>query len=76
MTNSTEAIVIDTPEGIALTRLIVLRSALKLEVETGMKATRIPILPAANQIMGTSFKRKAQALAHANELLAEFDARK
>lgn len=75
MTTTNQPIVIDTPDGIAMARLLVLRSALKLEVEhPGMKASRIPTLPAARQILGEDFRTKKAALARCNEILAPFDA--
>lgn len=68
---------IDTPEGIAMVRLLALRSALKFEVATGMKMRGVNSLRAfRTQFPDVKVSRKAQALAHCNEVLAEFDARK
>lgn len=67
--------VIDTPEGIALVRFLAVRSALAIEVKTGMKMSRggSP-LKVANQLLGTSFRVKKDALRAMNEVLADFDA--
>jgi hypothetical protein len=76
MTNTTNdtGFVIDTPEGIDMLRVITMRSALKFEVETGMKMTRISALAATNERFGTDFRTKKKALAFLNEVLADFDA--
>ncbi len=66
--------IIDTPEGIAFARILALRSALKFEVNTGHKMVRGSLVNITNQTFGTTFRTKAQCLAHVNEHLAEFDA--
>ena len=76
MTTTDRPIVIDTPEGIAMVRVLTARAALRLEVNTGMKSSRFPILPIVNDICGTNFRNKRKALDHMNAMLAEFDAAK
>lgn len=67
--------IIDTPEGIAFARFLAVRSALSLEVRTGMKMSRgRSILSIANEMMGTTFRRKADALAHMDAVHAEVTA--
>lgn len=76
MTNTT-CTVIDTPEGIAFAQLLALRSALNLEINTGMKMSRgISPLKVAKHLFETNFRNKQAALDHLNIILAEFDARK
>lgn len=62
-------IVIDTPDGIAFFRLLQLRGALRIEINTGMRNSRGSVLAAVNQQFGTSFKRKQAALDYLNELI-------
>lgn len=57
-------------EGVDLYRLIVIRRALKFEIETGMKMTRPSALKAANQALGTNYRHKQQALDHLDSLLS------
>lgn len=66
--------VIDTPEGIAFARLLALRSAVKFEVDTGMRMIRGSVVKITNATCGTTFRTKRQCLDHLNGLLAEFDA--
>ena len=54
-------IVIDTPEGIARARKIALASALALEINTGMRATRHSLIPIAKSY-GFTGSRKPAAL--------------
>ena len=67
-------ITIDTPEGIALYRVLALRSALRLEVNHGLRASRHALVPIAKGY-GYTGRTKAGALAFVNEMLSEFDAR-
>lgn len=54
-------------------QLAALVSALRLEVNTGMKMSRsVNTLEAANRIMGTNFKRKKAALEAAEKFYADF----
>jgi hypothetical protein len=68
-------IIIDTPEGIYMYRLLALRSALKLEVK-GIKMTRHSICKIVKDEFG--FKGNKQKVfeqfdAHVNALLADID---
>ena len=56
-------------EGVDLFRLIAIRSALGFEIRTGMKMTRQSALKAANQALGTNYRRKQQAYDHLDSLL-------
>jgi hypothetical protein len=58
-----------TGEGVDLFRLVAIRSALRFEVKTGMKMTRQSALKAANAALGTTYRRKQQALDHLDSLL-------
>ena len=62
-------VVIDTPDGIAFFRLLQLRGALRIEINTGMRMSRGSVLAAVNRQFGTSFKRKQAALDYLNELI-------
>lgn len=75
-TTTSTGFCIDTPEGIDMLRVITMRQALKFEVETGMKMTRIPVLPAVNERFGTDFRTKKKALAFLNDLFDQIDAAK
>lgn len=66
--------IIDTPEGIAFARVLALRSALKLKVESGLNVYRGSLIAVTNQTFGTTFRTAKQCLAHVNGVLAEFDA--
>jgi hypothetical protein len=56
--------------GVDLYVLISLVSWIKLELKTGMKMTRHgSTLKKANQVLGTKYKRKQQALDHLEALL-------
>lgn len=55
-------IILDTPEQIRMFGLLQIKYRLKLEVETGLKF-RQSTLKAANYVLGTNYRRKAQALA-------------
>lgn len=58
-----DSIIIDTPEGIAMYRLLAMRSALKIELRTGMKMSKGPsVMSIINREYGTKFRRKIQAL--------------
>ena len=52
-----ETIIIDTPEGIAMFQLLQLRSALKLEIRTGMKLSNRGSVLATAQRRGLTTKR-------------------
>lgn len=67
---------IDTPEGIAFARLLALRSALNLKVNSGLSVYRGSLVAVTNRTCGTTFRTNKQCLAHVNDLLAEFDARR
>ena len=57
--------------GVDLYVLICLVSWIKLELKTGMKMTRNgSTLKKANQMLGTNYKRKQQALDHLEALLS------
>lgn len=60
---SNESIVIDTPEGIEHWRIASAISMLRLEVNTGMKATRYSLVKACEMNWGCPKKTKAGALA-------------
>lgn len=66
-------VLFDGPEAVDLFRLISIRSALRFEVRTGMKMTRVSALAAANEVLGTTYRRKQQALDHLDGLLSAFD---
>lgn len=76
MTNTDAGFCIDTPEGIDMLRVITMRHALRFEVQTGMKMTRISALAAVNERFGTTFRTKKKALAFLDNLFAEIDAAK
>lgn len=57
-------------EGVDLFRLITIKHALAFEIRTGMKMSRRSALKAANQALGTSYRRKQQAYDHIDSLLA------
>lgn len=48
---SNEGFSISTPEGIEAYRLLTIRAALRIEVQTGMKATRANVLQAAQRVI-------------------------
>ena len=56
-----EPIVIDTPEGIEHFRIAAIISALRIEVKTGMKMSRMSALAAARQYVDARTKRDALA---------------
>jgi anion-transporting ArsA/GET3 family ATPase len=64
-------IVIDTPEGIERFRLLQLKYALKVEIDTGMRHSRGSILVLINERYEQKFTRKAQALEFVERLLGE-----
>ena len=65
-------VVIDTPEGIAAYRLLALRSALKLEVNTGMKRCGgISVMQLAATACGSAKRTKKGVLADLEAFLAE-----
>jgi hypothetical protein len=58
-------------KSIDLLRLHMLYSSMQLELKTGMKISRnVNTLRVANQLLGTNYKRKAQALAHLESVMA------
>lgn len=63
------ATVFDGPDAVMLYRLMAIRSALRIEVNTGLKMSRGSMLQAANAAMGTNYKTKAKALAAMEALL-------
>lgn len=67
---------IDTPEGIAFARVLALRSALTLKVNSGLNVYRGSLVQVTNRTFGTSFRTNAQCLAHVNGVLSEFDAQR
>lgn len=57
-------------KSIDLLRLHTLYSSMSLELKTGMKISRgINTLKIANELLGTNWKRKAQAFAHLESIL-------
>jgi hypothetical protein len=54
-------------------RILAVRSALRLEIKTGMPRSNRgrPTLELANEIMGTNYKRKAQAYAELDAYVVE-----
>lgn len=57
--------------GVDLYILVSLVSWIKLELKTGMKMTaRGSTLKKANEMLGTNYRRKEQALAHLESLLS------
>jgi hypothetical protein len=57
--------------GVDLYVLVSLVSWIKLELKTGMKMTRNgSTLKKANEMLGTNYRRKEQALAHLESLLS------
>jgi hypothetical protein len=57
-------------KSINLLRLHYLRSSIKLELKTGMKISRgVNTLKVANQMLGTNYKRKTQALEHLESIM-------
>lgn len=57
-------------KSIDLLRLHYLYSSMKLELKTGMKISRnVNTLKMANQMLGTNYKRKAQAFAHLESIM-------
>ena len=59
----------DGPEAVQLFRLLTIRNALEFEIRTGMKMSRISALAAANDALGTNYRRKQKALDHMNDIL-------
>lgn len=59
-----------TPDAVSLYRLKVIQASLAFEIKTGMKMTRVSALKAANAALGTTYRRKQQALDHLNLLLS------
>ncbi len=57
-------------KSIDLLRLHYLHSSMKLELKTGAKISRnVNTLKVANQLLGTNYKRKAQALEHLESIM-------
>jgi hypothetical protein len=67
---ATQPLVIDTPEGIAHYRMAAIISALRFEVRTGMKMSRISALQAARSY-GIMARTKKAALAELECLYEE-----
>ena len=65
-----DAIVIDTPEGIAHYRMAAIISALRFEVKTGMQMSRLSALAAARSY-GITARTKKAALAQLEALYEE-----
>jgi len=64
-----DGFIIDTPEGIALYRLLAVTSALRIEVGTGMKMSRgVSPLKIAQQEYGVTSRTKKGALAELEAL--------
>lgn len=63
MTNQDEAIVIDTPEGIAFFHALQLKHALSLSMK-GINVARGSLINQVNREYGTTFRTKAQAYEH------------
>lgn len=57
-----QSIIIDTPEGIDHFRMAAVIAALKIEVSTGMKASRFSVLKVAKTEYGCPKNTKAGAL--------------
>lgn len=62
-----EAIVIDTPEGIEHYRICAIISALRIEVKTGLQMTRFSAIK-ASRTYGTTGRTKKQVLAEMEDL--------
>jgi hypothetical protein len=64
---------VDTPEEIEAIRINTVRSALRIEIKTGMLRSNRgrPTLALANEILGTNYKRKAQAYAELDAYVVE-----
>lgn len=57
-------------KAIDLLRLHYLYSSMKLELKTGMKISRnVSTLKVANEMLGTKYKRKEQALEHLESIM-------
>lgn len=66
------SIMLTTPEQIKAARLLAIRSALKFEVQTGMKMTRgRSVLTLAREAGMTTKRNKAAALVEVNAFIAE-----
>lgn len=63
------SIVIDGRDSVHLYRLLMLRSALRLEIDTGLKMTRGSVLKATNAALGTNHRTKQKALDHLEGIL-------
>jgi anion-transporting ArsA/GET3 family ATPase len=64
-----DPIVIDTPKNIHVARMLIIRSGLKLELNTGMRHSRNLTFNAAKQITGQKSRQKC--LDVINKMLAE-----
>lgn len=70
--STNESITITGEDNIRFAQVLAIRSALSIEVKfPGMKHSRVNMLRAANTVMGTNFRRKAQALDALNAILTE-----
>jgi hypothetical protein len=65
------AAILDTPEQIAVFHMMQLRSALRLEVGSGLKISRGSVMKQVNKEYGTKFTKKKDALEFMNAKLAE-----
>ena len=61
--------ILDTPEKIAVGRMLIVRSGLRLEIKTGMRHSRNLTFNAAKQITGA--KTRKACLDKLNKMLAE-----
>lgn len=58
-------------KSIDLLRLHMLYSSMSLEIKTGMKISQnVNTLKVANELLGTSYRRKTQAFAHLESVMA------
>ena len=54
---------------VGMFRIIMIQNALQFEFRTGMKMSRVSALAAANQVLGTDYRRKQKALDHITAVL-------
>ena len=66
---SDNAIIIDTPEGIAMYRLLSFRSMLSIEIKTGMRHSKGSVLAAAQRQGLTTKRTKRGAYADIDALI-------
>ena len=64
----------DGPAAVDLFRLVVIARGLHFEIKTGMKMRAgLSMLKAANDALGTNYRRKQQAYDHLQSLLQAYD---